>query len=79
MPRLDTANETKDIHEAVEYAREVVIAIANERRVELSSNQIDSYVALVVSNNFEVCAEELWNQIISKLFLPKESTQGSEN
>jgi len=68
MPQLNTPNETSDLEDATDYATEVVRAIANEKNVNLSDFQCESYAALVISNNFEACATELWDQIIAKLF-----------
>lgn len=77
MSQLNTPNETRDLDEALDYANDVIIAIANEKNVNLSDQQRSEYAALVISNNFNNCAEELWDAIIAKLFGLQTADQGA--
>lgn len=75
MAVLNTPNQTKELDSALDYVKDVVKSIADEKGVELSTNQIDQYVSLVISNNFQFCAEELWSEIIKELFVISTQTE----
>jgi len=68
MAKLNTETETKDLDEAIDFAITCVENICSQQKISLTSDQMQSYAALVISNNFESCATELYFAVITKLF-----------